>query len=84
MIIQSCRYHRNGVAGAGFYALRLTWKADRRTYSGSAIVFDEIGHVAVVADDGTGFRCEDFEDELRTFVDSAAGQDMAFGDWVQA
>jgi hypothetical protein len=79
MIIHSCKYHRNGVAGAGFYALRLSWRADGRRYTGTAIIFDTAEHVAVLSDGGVSFRCEDFEPELRRFVNSPAGQHMAFG-----
>lgn len=78
MIIHSCKYHRNGVVGAGFYAFRLSWKADGRKYTGSAILFDKAEHCAVVADNGPGFRCEDFEGELRAFIASPAGEAMAF------
>jgi hypothetical protein len=78
MIIHSCKYHRNGVAGAGFYAFRLSWRADGRRYTGSAIVFDASEHVAVTSDGGVGFRCEDFEAELRAFIASPAGEVAAF------
>lgn len=76
MIIHSCKYHRNGVAGAGFYAFRLSWRADGRRYLGSAIVFDAAEHVAVTSDFGVGFRCEDFEAELRAFIASPACEAM--------
>lgn len=78
MIIQSLTYHRNGVAGAGFFRARLTWRADGRRYKGTAIVFDKAEHVAVCSDEGVAFRCEDFEAELRTFINSPAGQALAF------
>lgn len=78
MIVQSLRYHRNGSFGAGYYAARITWRADGRRYKGTAIVFDASEHVAVNSDDGTGFRCEDFEPQLRAFIESPAGQAMAF------
>ena len=78
MIIHSCKYHRNGVAGAGFYAFRLSWRADGRRYTGSAIVFDAAEHIAVVSDQGTGFRCEDFESELRAYIASPACDAEAF------
>lgn len=78
MVIHSCTFHRNGVAGAGFHAIRLSWRADGRRYTGTAIVFDQEGHVAVTSDQGTGFRCEDFQDELRTFIASPAGEAMTW------
>lgn len=78
MVIQNIQHCRNGVAGAGYFHLRLTWRADGRKYTGTAIVFDAAEHVAVNADDGTPFRCEDFEAELRAFIDSDAGQQMTW------
>ena len=79
MFITSLKYHRNGVAGTGYYAARLRYKADGRQYDALAIVFDADGHIAVTADHGEiGFRYEDFAKELRTFIDSPAGQRMAF------
>lgn len=78
MIIHSCKYHRNGVAGAGFHAFRMSWRADGRRYTGSAILFDAEGHVAVTSDQGTPFRCEDFEGELRAFIASPAGEAMVW------
>jgi IS5 family transposase len=78
MIINSLSYHRNGSAGAGYYLARLTWRGDGKKYTGTAIIFDAAEHVAVNADDGTGFRCEDFEAELRAFIESDAGQQMTW------
>lgn len=78
MVITSLKYHRNGSFGAGYFHARLQWRADGRRYVGTAVIFDASEHVAVVSDGGVPFRCEDFEDELRTFIASPAGQQMAF------
>lgn len=78
MVITGLKYHRNGSFGAGYFHMRLQWRADGQRYVGSAIVFDASEHVAVVSDSGVAFRCEDFEDELRTFIASPAGHQMAF------
>lgn len=79
MVITGLQYHRNGCAGAGYYVAHFTWRHKGERYIATAIVFDAPGHVAVTADAGAiGFRCEDFEPELRTFIASPAGQQMAF------
>lgn len=78
MLITSLKYRRNGCFGAGYYVARLQWRADGRRYKGTAIVFDAPEHIAVESDDGQGFRAEDFEGKLRAFIDSPAGQAMAF------
>lgn len=78
MIIQSLKYRRNGSFGAGYYVARIQWRADGRRYAGTAIVFDAPEHIAVESDSGQGFRAEDFEAELRAFIDSAAGQQMCW------
>ena len=78
MIVESVRYHRNGVAGAGYFAVRLRVPDERGWRSLGAIVFDAAEHVAIMDDDGNSWRCEDFEADLRAFVESDAGQLMAF------
>jgi len=84
MIIQSCKYHRNGVFGVGYYALRLAWRGDARRYSGWAICFesDEFptlkGCIAIISDEGESFRYEHFEREIRAYIASPAAQQKAF------
>lgn len=78
MVITSLKYRRNGSFGAGYYVARLQWTADGYRRKGTAIVFDASEHIAVESDGGEGFRCEDFEEQLRTFIASLAGQAMAF------
>lgn len=79
MVITSLKYHRNGTSGAGYFVARLRFRADGRQYDATAIVFDRAEHIAVTADDGEiGFRGEDFEAELRTFIESEAGQQMCW------
>lgn len=79
MVVKSVKYHRNGVCGAGYYAVRFFEYADHRRYECLAIVFDMEGHVAITSDEGTvSFRYEDYVDQLRKFIASPAGQRMAF------
>jgi hypothetical protein len=80
MIVTALTYHRNGVCGAGYYAARVRFRGDGRIYRNVlAIVFDQEAHIAIVTPDGeTSFRYEDFADELRAFIESPAGQRMAF------
>lgn len=74
LTFQSLRYHRNGSFGVGYYAARFTCGRDQL----AAVVFDEAEHVAILDDGGRSWRCEDFEQDLRAFIDSAAGQSMAW------
>ena len=77
--IEGVEYHRNGVAGAGYYAVRLRFRADGRHYRALAIVFEADEHIAITADDGEiSFRYEDFDKPLRTFLATPRGQAMAF------
>lgn len=79
-----CQFHRNGCAGAGFYAVRMEWRSGRERYRGTAVVFDEDEHIAVIVDGehgpdlSTKFRYEDFAVDLRTYVETPAAQALAF------
>lgn len=76
--VQAARYHRNGVAGEGFH--HIAFREGRSALT--AILFDEPGHLAVMDAEGDSWRCEDFEDDLRAFLASDAGQHMVWGDMV--
>ncbi|MBO6755735.1 MAG: hypothetical protein JJ902_05380 [Roseibium sp.] len=78
MVITGLTHRRNGVFGAGYYHARLKWRANGKTIVGTAIVFEEPEHVAVYSDCGDSYACEDFENDLRIFIESQAGQQMAF------
>ena len=59
-------YHRNGVAGEGFYACSFMFRDGSRLVPLRAIVFDARGHVAVVSNNLVQrWRGDDFEDALR-------------------
>lgn len=63
---KSAKYHRNGTAGAGYYSVRFTFGR----ISLRAIVFDADEHIAIMDDDDSSWRYEDFATELRAFVAS--------------
>lgn len=74
----AARYHRNGVAGAGFYAIDMQVREGCMWRTLHAIVFDAADHVAVIDDEGRSWRCEDFEADLRAFIDSPACHRLAW------
>lgn len=80
--IDSARYHRNGVAGAGYVTVRFRAHVDGRWRALGAVVFDRADHVAILDDDGHSWRCEDFQGELRAFIHSPQGERMIWGDYA--
>lgn len=68
LFVSRVRYHRNGVAGNGFYAVDCRL-AKRRFV---AAVFPTRGHVAVLTpgDVTARWRGDDFEDALRQAIDA--------------
>jgi hypothetical protein len=80
LIVTELHYHRNGVAGAGYYAGRATWKPEGETFGVMFAAFDAGEHIAIMADNdvSVSFRYEDFERGLRKFIESRGGQALAF------
>lgn len=86
------RYHRNGVAGEGFFALSFAWKpaGERAWRPMLAVAFyddeDELGHrprtarIAIVnpADPRETYRGDCFEAQIRQWVDVACATGAAF------
>ncbi len=69
----ACRYHRNGVAGQGFYACRFRWRDGRVTRTMIAtIVPEEPGacHVVWPEDITVPWRGDDFEPALRRLINA--------------
>lgn len=79
--IQEVAYHRNGVCGVGFYAVRFLFQPDGCTAKENflAIVFDSPGECAVIGLDriatqgvafarGNSWRGDHFEGELREAI----------------
>jgi hypothetical protein len=75
--VREIAFHRNGVCGAGFYAVRFTGAGDVAGREFVATVFDTPGHCAVLAidrpQDGVAFganswRGDNFEPELRAAI----------------
>lgn len=66
----SARYHRNGVAGAGFHACDFALREGRSWRPMTAIVFEAAGHVAVtdLAKPAARWRGDDFEPFLRRLI----------------
>lgn len=60
------RYHRNGVAGAGFYLCRFKFQD---TFL-NAVVFDELGHIAITDGGSIGarYRGDVFEGAVRASI----------------
>lgn len=83
--IQEIAYHRNGVGGLGFYAIRFQWKPDDSTKLENflATVFDDAGACAVIGLDrietqgvafagGNSWRGDNFESELRKAIENTS------------
>ena len=80
--VLECEYHRNGIGGEGFYAIRFRWlnREDSPPCVMLAVLFDEPGQCAVIdptmaaGDEGTvrfgtnSWRGDTFEDQLREHV----------------
>lgn len=80
--IQEASFHRNGISGLGFYAIRFQWEPDDadKPENFIATLFDEQGACAVLSLDriasmGVGFargnswRGDHFEAELRRQIE---------------
>jgi len=83
--IQEASFHRNGVCGLGFYAIRFQWKPDDsdKPENFLATLFDEDGACAVISLDriesmgigfakGNSWRGDNFERELRRQIKDGA------------
>lgn len=83
--IQEASFHRNGVGGLGFYAIRFRWKPDDAEAPENfiATLFDEPGGCAVLSLDriptmgvafahGNSWRGDCFETELRRLIKEGA------------
>lgn len=80
--IESAKYHRNGVSGAGYTAVRFRVHVDGCWQALGAVVFDLADHVAILDDAGQSWRCEDFQNDLRAFIRSPLGERMIWGDYA--
>lgn len=87
LVVTELHYHRNGIAGTGYYAGRAVWTPDDQQFFVMFVAFistdgehEAEGHIAILGKDdvSTSFRFEDFERGLRRFICSRAGQFMAF------
>ena len=89
--VTALEYHRNGVGGIGFAVARFTFEetVGAGEFSAVATIFssDEkfTGYCAVLVEGEDGkiditskWRGDHFEEELRQFIASAAGQKMMF------
>lgn len=80
--VQEISYHRNGIGGEGFYAVRFLWCVDRGPENFIATVFDGQGQCAVLSLDrveehGVAFgrnswRGDHVEGRLRKAIDESA------------
>jgi hypothetical protein len=79
--IQEVAYHRNGIDGRGFYAVRFRWTPDNRTKEENflGIVFNDAGACTVIGLDriesqgvkfagGNSWQGDHFEAELRQAI----------------
>lgn len=65
------RYHRNGVAGEGFYLCRFLYLRGAQTVEMQAVVFSARGQVAVTSENlNDRWRGDDFESALRAAIES--------------
>jgi hypothetical protein len=91
LVVTELHYHRNGVAGDGYYAGRAHWTPDDERFDVmfAAFLYEypaergaerADGKIAIMGnnDVGTSFRYEDFERGLVKFITSRGGQAMAF------
>lgn len=76
--IDSATFHRNGSFGAGYYTVRFRHFHEGRWVQLGAVMFDAAEHCAILDAAGRSWRCEDFEADLRRFVDSPTGQAMVW------
>ena len=81
--IQEISYHRNGICGEGFYAVRFLWTPEDEPQEESflAILFDGPGQCAVIGLDrietvgvafalGNSWRGDRFEEDLRRAIET--------------
>ncbi len=81
--IQECSYHRNGISGLGFHAIRFRFKPDDSDHPENfvATLFEEQGACAILSLDridnrgvafarGNSWRGDHFEEPLRKYVES--------------
>lgn len=78
--IQEVSWHRNGISGEGFYAVRFQWGVSGSVENFIATVFDAPGHCAVLSLDrmnksGVAFgenswRGDEIEDRLRQAIEA--------------
>jgi hypothetical protein len=62
-------YHRNGVAGNGFFACAFKWRMGRELIDMTAVVFTERGNCAVLSTNpDQRWRGDDFEPALREAI----------------
>src|SRR5688572_1574808 len=80
LIVTELHYHRNGSFGAGYHAGRAEWRAGGQVFKVMFTAFEADEHIAILGDNDvmTSYRYEDFAKELRKFVNSRAGQVIAF------
>ena len=90
--IQESSFHRNGISGNGFYAIRFQWKPEdsKDPENFLAIMFDEPGSCAVVSLDridehgvafarGNSWRGDHFESTLRRHVKEGVTDGVRLG-----
>ena len=80
--VNEVAFHRNGICGEGFHAIRFTYAPDGKPEHFLAIVFDTTGQCAVIGIDrlsemgvrfaeGNSWRGDYFEHELREAIKKA-------------
>lgn len=72
--IDSAQHHRNGVSGRPYCTFRLRIREGHAWRELGAVMFAGKGALAILDNDGQAYRCEDFEDELRAYIESPEGQ----------
>lgn len=91
LTVTDLHYHRNGICGVGFVAAKFTFKENGRIYPAIATIFEindegkSTGHCAVLVQENDNeigihdtWRGDHFEQDLRDFIKSDAGQKMMF------
>jgi hypothetical protein len=78
MKLKSMAYHRNGISGAGFWAIVFSWRDNRKNRQMVATVFDDPGECAVldtallakgnVEFGKNSWRGDYFEDQCREWI----------------
>lgn len=75
--VYGVNYHRNGVSGNGFHLVHFRDNSGKQGRKMFAVVFPEQGNVAVMSEQNTGHRGDEyrgdyFEPELRQAIKVAA------------